>query len=201
MGYGNTDSGGIKVIVIALAVLVIVAFIIGGILVGNLQGFIPGMIEQRVNEWKITNAKSEEELRHIQAQNAQAEKNAADSATQQKEWNAMILVVIQEVGMQTASALSWALIIVACAFAVRFVLPSLQIIHINSAPQMVPLQNASALPPPEDSDKVLGRPQTPSEKEVHRFARELARQRERRERTLAARAWSGDSSNGNRRAA
>lgn len=200
MGYGNTDSGGIKVIVIALAVLIVVAFVIGGILLGNLQGFIPGIVEQRVREGQIANDKSAEELRHTQAQNAQAEQNAADAAKQQSAWNEMILDVAREGGMQGASALPWLLIIVGSGVTVRFVVPSLRNLRANSAPQIATLQPAWA-PSNENSSAVLARPQTALEKEAHRFERELARQRERRDRTLVLRVWSNDRSNGNRRAA
>lgn len=201
MGYGNSDSGGTKVVVIALAVLVVVAFIIGGILIGNLQGFIPGLVEQRVREWQIANDQRAEELRHMQARNARTEQNATDAAAQQKEWNDMLLAVVQEGGMQVASALPWVLLIVAFAFAVRFVIPSLQILRASSVPQTATLQPPVAVPPNENSETVLGRPQTPLEKEAHRFERELARQRERRERAAALRVWASDRSNGNRRAA
>lgn len=200
MGYGNTDSGGTKVIVIALAVLVVVAFVIGGILLGNLQGFIPAIVEQRVREGQIANDKSAEELRHQKEQNEQAEQNATDAAKQQKAWNEMILDVAREIGMQTARALPWIFIIACAGLTIRFVLPALQRVRANPELQGVTLPPAIA-PSSEHSSAVLARRQTPSEKEAHRFERELARQRERRDRALVLRVWSNDRSNGNRRAA
>ncbi|TAH48780.1 MAG: hypothetical protein EYC68_19965 [Chloroflexota bacterium] len=201
MGYGVTDSGGTKVIVVSLAVLVVVAFGIGGILLGNLQGFIPGIVEQRVREGQIANDRSAEDLRHTRAQNAQAEKNAADAAENQKAWDEMILDVVREGGMQTTGALPWIVIIAALALAVRFVAPSLRVARAVSAEQMATPHDIAAPPTDSDDDTVMAHYQSPSEKEAHRFERELARKRERRERALALRTGADDRSNGNRRAA
>ncbi len=216
---GFTDSRWLIAVVAAVVALVVAAYVMGGVSLGGVQGLLPVIVDARgeqerekARSAKLENDKTEETIRHQKTENLQSEKKTEKAIATQSAWDEMVmglvrdagatvLSVSREWGLQLGSALSSVVVIAALAIAIRTVLAPLLDRHPRAGALPIASRDLIAASPNGNTEAVLAYKQTRTEKNVHRAARELARQRERRDRAQALRNATPHRFNGNQRAA